>query len=350
MTDEGKRKNLGKGLSALLGDREKEQSGHGELDLSSPPSKVAIENIHPGRYQPRRIFEETEIKELSGSIQELGILQPILVRDHPDITGSYEIIAGERRWRAAQLAQLHEVPILVRELNDVEALEVALVENLQRENLSPLEEAEGYRQLIEEFSHTQEELGKIVGKSRSHLANTMRLLNLPGAIKDMLDHGDLSAGHARALLNAEDPVGLAKKVVKSGLNVRQTEKLAAKSDALKSPPKPAAEKDANTAALENDLSMLLGLKIDIEPNSSTDGHSGKLLINYQTLEQLDGILHRLTDGAHSGPINMGADTAPAEDPLEGLAVNQSPQDDDEAINKIAKEELAAIESAAASGD
>ena len=335
MTEDGKRKNLGKGLSALLG---------GDDDVAEPasdskptsPDKISIENIYPGRYQPRRIFDEAEIAELAGSIQELGILQPILVRDHPDIDGAYEIIAGERRWRAAQLAQLHDVPILIRDLTDVEALEIALVENLQRENLSPLEEAEGYRQLIEEFSHTQDELAKIIGKSRSHLANTMRLLNLPDDIKVLLDNGDLSAGHARALLNAEDPIGLAKKVVKSGLNVRQTERLASKVDAPKPASKPASDKDANTIALENDLSTLLGLKIDIEPK----GHSGKLVINYQSLEQLDDILHRLTDGAHGGQINIGTTEAPPEDPLEEMA-DISP---DEAIHKIAEQEFASMES------
>ena len=312
MSEDGKRKNLGRGLSALLGNGDDNPDTPPTAGLTSSPTQVPIENLHPGRYQPRRIFEETEIKELAESIQGLGILQPILVREHPEQDGAFEIIAGERRWRAAQLAQLHEVPVLVRKLSDVEALEIALVENLQRENLSPLEEAEGYRQLIEEFSHTQEELGKIVGKSRSHLANTMRLLNLPDGVKELLDQGELSAGHARALLNADDPVGLAKKVVKSGMNVRQTEKLVNKKAAPKPVGPKTEDKDANTISLENDLSSLLGLKIDIEPK----GHAGKFIINYQTLEQLDDILHRLTDGAHGGHMALGSDETPPEDPLE----------------------------------
>jgi ParB family chromosome partitioning protein len=306
---------LGKGLSALLGgDDAPSVAGSAKAvagaAASSGEQTAPIEKLYPGRYQPRQIFSDPEIEELAGSIRELGILQPILVRSHPDHPEGYEIIAGERRWRAAQLAQLHEVPILLRDFSDVEALEIGLVENLQRENLSALEEAEGYQRLVDEFSHTQEVLAKILGKSRSHVANMMRLLNLPDPIKDMLQSGDLTAGHARALLNAEDPVGLAKKVVSRGLNVRQTEKLCQAPDTAST--KKASSKlakDANIVALERDLSTLLGLTVDIDFKVS----GGKLTIIYKSLEQLDDILHRLSDGRHG---KVGAND-PSEMPIEG---------------------------------
>ena len=228
------------------------------------------------------------------SVREKGILQPILVRPHD---GGYEIIAGERRWRAAQRAQLHEVPVIVREFTDREALEVALVENLQRQDLSPLEEAEGYRRLIDEFSHTQEELAKALGKSRSHVANMMRLLGLPDPVKDMVAQGRLTAGHARALLTASDPVGLARAVVDKHLNVRQTEKLAQEeggkaTKAAKGGRPPAHAKDPDTAALERDLTELLGVRVTIKPL----GKGGELTVHYGSLEQLDDVLSRLTAG------------------------------------------------------
>lgn len=314
------KKTLGKGLAALLGGGDEDvASGKAPVKSAGPSPTTSdqtapIENIYPGRYQPRQVFSDPEIEELAGSIRELGILQPILVRAHPDHADGFEIIAGERRWRAAQLAQLHEVPILLRDFSDVEALEIGLVENLQRENLSPLEEAEGYRRLVDEFTHTQEELAKILGKSRSHVANMMRLLNLPDPVKDMLRLGELTAGHARALLNADDPVGLAKKVVKRGLNVRQTEKLCQPSggDGASTKSKKSAavsEKDANILALEHYLSNFLGLKVEIDFKMS----GGQLKISYDTLEQLDDILHRLSDGKHGNSIS----SVPAEDPIEG---------------------------------
>ena len=300
-------KKLGKGLSALLGGGDDETASATVATAIAGDQTAMIENVYPGRYQPRQLFSDPGIEELAGSIRELGILQPILVRAHPDHADGFEIIAGERRWRAAQLAQLHEVPILVREFSDVEALEIALVENLQRENLSALEEAEGYNRLVDEFSHTQEVLAKILGKSRSHVANMMRLLNLPDQIKDMLQSGDLTAGHARALLNVEDPVGLAKKVVKRGLNVRQTEKLCQTTDkpaGKKSSAKPA--KDANLQALEYELSNLLGLKVEIDSKMS----GGKVMVSYETLEQLDDILHRLSNGKYDQSISSDLDEIP----------------------------------------
>lgn len=283
-----KRRNLGRGLSALLGeDTSPAQAGGAR--------KIAIEKLHPGRYQPRRIMGEAELQDLAQSIRELGVLQPILVREDPDRPGNYEIIAGERRWRAAQLAQLHEVPVLVKVLSNKETLEVALVENLQREDLSPLEEAVGLQRLMDEFGHTQEALAKAVGKSRSHVANMLRLLGLPDAVKAMVDKGELSAGHARALLSAAAPEALARQVVDQGLSVRQTEQLVqraatAKSSGARRGPK---EKDADTRALETDLSDLLGLRVAIVAK----GREGSVTLYYKSLDQLDGLLQRLSGQA-----------------------------------------------------
>lgn len=283
-----KRRNLGRGLSALLGeDTSPAQAGGAR--------QIAIEKLHPGRYQPRRTMGEAELQDLAQSIRELGVLQPILVREDPDRPGNYEIIAGERRWRAAQLAQLHEVPVLVKVLSNKETLEVALVENLQREDLSPLEEAVGLQRLMDEFGHTQEALAKAVGKSRSHVANMLRLLGLPDAVKAMVDKGDLSAGHARALLSAAAPEALARQVVDQGLSVRQTEQLvqraaAAKSSGTRRGPK---EKDADTRALETDLSDLLGLRVAI----AAKGREGSVTLYYKSLDQLDGLLQRLSGQA-----------------------------------------------------
>lgn len=292
------RRELGRGLSALLGDAVGEQDTG---EARHQPHTLPIEHLRPSRFQPRRNFAEPDIEALAESIREQGILQPILVRRHPDTPGSYEIVAGERRWRAAQVARMHEVPVIVKDLGDKGVLEIALVENIQRQDLGPLEEAEGYRRLIADFSHTQEDLGKAVGRSRSHIANTMRLLNLPAKVKTLLDEGALSAGHARALLNAADPEGLASLVVKRGLNVRQTERLV--QDGRKRPQKrktPAA-KDPDTIALEQDLSNMLGLRVSIEFH----GEGGRLVIDYGTLEQLDGLLQRLSQSPAQEPAAGG---------------------------------------------
>ncbi|MGE4279702.1 MAG: ParB/RepB/Spo0J family partition protein [Magnetospirillum sp.] len=300
---EEKRRKLGRGLSALLGDSGVAAAaavveGAAALADEAVPApsglrNLAVAQLKPGKFQPRRQFDESAIADLVESVRTKGVLQPILVRPHD---GMYEIIAGERRWRAAQRAQLHEVPVIIRELSDKEALEVALVENLQRQDLTALEEAEGYRRLVEEFSHTQEELARAVGKSRSHVANMMRLLALPGPVKDMLDQGQLSAGHARALLTAPDPVGLAREVVDKQLNVRQTEKLAGGEGASTAKPSKGKsqgklfDKDADTAALERDLTEQLGCKVVL----TSTGKGGELTIHYSSLEQLDDILSRLS--------------------------------------------------------
>lgn len=323
-----KRQNLGRGLSALLGDRIDDAggaagtgaAGTGGGQGAGPAAaagaaggirEIAIDLLRPGRFQPRRHFDEGAIDDLVESVREKGILQPILVRPDPDADGHYEIIAGERRWRAAQRARLHAVPVTVQELDDREALEVALVENLQRQDLSPLEEAEGYRRLLDEFGHSQEDLARALGKSRSHVANTLRLLALPDGVKTMLGDGHLTAGHARALLGAENPEALAREVVAKGLNVRQTERLAQqaprKAGAAKPRRKP--EKDADTLALERDVSAMLGLAVTI----TARGEGGEVSIRYDTLEQLDDILRRL--GRDGGPGAVEASAADDEDEL-----------------------------------
>ena len=310
MVEDPRRRGLGRGLSALLGDASKTMdaiTGDGSPKAGRGLRVVPVEKLRPGRFQPRRVFDQTAIEDLVESVREKGILQPILVRTHPDDVDSYEIIAGERRWRAAQAASLHEVPVILRELSDREALEVALVENLQRQDLSPLEEAEGYHRLMEDFSHTQEQLAKTVGKSRSHVANMMRLLNLPEPVKQMMDAGEITAGHARALLTSSDPLGLARQVVAKGLNVRQTESLAQKAQGKTRTKAATAPKDADLMALERDLAAVLGLKVTI----SHQGQGGSVAVHYVTLEQLDDILHRLSGGTRGqAPMAEFEDLAP----------------------------------------
>ncbi len=294
MASETKKRKLGRGLSALLGDDA--AADYGQPDRERTPKTVPVGHLQPGRYQPRQHMDSEQIDELAESIAEMGIIQPLLVRrleghaDAPNAPDCYEIVAGERRWRAAQKARLHEVPVIVRDLNDMQALEIGLVENLQRQDLSPLEEAEGYQRLMNEFSHNQEALAKVIGKSRSHVANTVRLLGLPDRLKELIDQGEISAGHGRALLTARDPEGLAKKVINQGLNVRQTEKLVQREGQAKKTTAAAAPKDTDTLALERDMSELLGLKVDI---AFRDGH-GSLTIHYQDLGQLDDVLARLS--------------------------------------------------------
>ncbi len=220
--DRDKRTNLGRGLAALFGE---ESEDFAALDKVRAAKPVAIEHLHPNPFQPRRAFEPAALQALADSIAANGILQPILVRRHRERPSEFEIVAGERRWRAAQRAHVHEIPVVIRDLSDRQTLEAAIVENVQRQDLSAIEEAAGYQRLLEEFQNTQEDLARAIGKSRSHIANTIRLLGLPEAVKAMILQGDLSAGHGRALLGAEDPEALAKKVTARGLNVRQTERL-----------------------------------------------------------------------------------------------------------------------------
>ncbi|MSP82270.1 MAG: ParB/RepB/Spo0J family partition protein [Alphaproteobacteria bacterium] len=272
---ETRRRGLAKGLSALLGD----------LPTSSATRTLPIDALLPSPLQPRRNFDPQELADLAASIAAQGILQPLLVRPAPAGSGRYEIIAGERRWRAAQQARLHEVPVLVREIGDAQVLEMALVENLQRADLSPLEEASGYRRLIDDFRQTQDNVADLVGKSRSHVANTLRLLALPPEVKAWLDSGTLSAGHARALLASPDPVAHARRVIARGLNVRQTERLVQRGPARAA----AAAPDANTADLEHTLGEALGLAVAIRHGK----RGGTLAIRYRTLDQLQDVARRL---------------------------------------------------------
>jgi ParB family chromosome partitioning protein len=255
---------------------------------AATPRALPIEALEPSPFQARATPDPAALAELAASIQEHGILQPILVRPKPKAPGRYQILGGERRWRAAQQARLHEVPVVIRELDDRAAMAAGLVENLQREDLNALEEAEGYQRLLGEFGLKQEALGQAVGKSRSHVANTLRLLNLPGRVRDLLRAGTLSAGHARALLGAEDPERLAGLVVVRGLSVRQTEALAAAAPRDPSVRR-AAKQDADTAALERRLTEKLGLRVGIK----SAGKGGQVTIAYGDLDQLEGVLRLL---------------------------------------------------------
>ena len=309
--EKGRRRTLGRGLSALLGEEDEDMA---ELDRVRQLRTVGIDELGPSPFQPRRHFDQEDIDELAASIAAKGILQPILVRRSDSGAINFEIVAGERRWRAAQKAGLHEVPVLVRDLDDRDAAEVALVENVQRRDLSPIEEAEGYRRLIDEFGHTQEVLAEIIGRSRSHVANMMRLLSLPDPVRSHLDSGALSAGHARALLTAEDPEAVAEHVIAKQLNVRQTEALCRsvkgqgekpRGQATTGPTRQGLEKDPDTLAVERELSDQLGLAVTISPDR--DFQSGTIAIAYATLEQLDGLLALLGKGL---PARAGEQDVP----------------------------------------
>ncbi len=297
MTAGRKGPRLGRGLSALLGEAPPPAPADPAMmaEAGAPDGAAVralpIEMLEPGPFQPRGPMEQAPLQELADSIREHGVLQPILVRPKPGGGGRrYEIIGGERRWRAAQLVPLHEVPVVVRDLGDREAMAAALVENLQRQDLNALEEAEGYRRLIDEFELTQDALGQAVGKSRSHVANTMRLLALPERVRELLRDGALSAGHARALLAAPNPEALAMQVVDRGLNVRQTEALAAaKPRDPATPERPQAAASPEVVALERQLSDRLGLKIAIRQA----GRGGQVTIHYRDLDQLDGVIRLL---------------------------------------------------------
>lgn len=278
-------RNLGRGLSALLGEENETE----QTPVQNGVKTVAVADLEPSPFQPRHTFDEEALRDLVESVKTKGVIQPLIVREHG---GKYEIIGGERRWRAAQQAGLREVPVLVKDFSDKEAMEVALIENLQRQDLNALEEAEGYRRLMEEFSNTQEELAQAVGKSRSHVANTMRLLGLPQPVKAMLETGKLTSGHARALLTAKNPEALAQTVVARGLNVRQTEKLAQEENSPKKPkaaPKK-SDKQIECDELAQDLSRVLGLTVSIRPKA----RGGELVLTYSTLEELDRLINRLS--------------------------------------------------------
>ena len=288
MADEGHRQRLGRGLAALLGDVGDESTA---IERSRRQRRIPVEFLRPNPNNPRRVFPEVELEELTASIREKDILQPILVRPVPGQSESYEIIAGERRWRAAQRAGLHDVPVLVVEADDKQSLELAIIENVQRSDLNALEEARGYENLLNKFGYTQNDVAKIVGKSRSHIANTLRLSRLPESVKEQLGNGALSAGHARALLSVADPEGIAKRVVAQGLTVRDVERLAQREAETTETPvrERRLEKDADTRAIEKALSDVLGLSVAIDHR----GQGGALVVKYKSLEQLDGLCRRL---------------------------------------------------------
>ncbi|MBY6114011.1 ParB/RepB/Spo0J family partition protein [Mameliella alba] len=287
------RRGLGRGLSALMADVNAAEETVQTENPRRPDRMLPIESLVPNPDQPRRTFTQDQLNELAASIRTKGVIQPLIVRPSPRDEGKFEIVAGERRWRASQLAQQHEVPVLIREFDDIEVLEVAIIENIQRADLNAIEEAAGYRQLMFKFGHTQEKLAEALGKSRSHIANLMRLLNLPETVQELVTEGQLSAGHARALITAPNPEVLAKTVVEKGLSVRDTEKLV-KQDSPESKPRKKApegafkmDKDADTRALEGDLSAALGMKVLIDHKPGQD--AGRLTISYDTLEQLDAL-------------------------------------------------------------
>lgn len=278
---------LGRGLASLIGEPSSTQP---RLPPEGEQRLVPIEQVKAGRLNPRRSFKDEDLAELTDSIRQKGLVQPILVRPEPGAATGYEIVAGERRWRAAQRAGIHAVPVIVRELNDQEVLELAIIENVQRADLNPIEEAGGYQELIERFGYTQERLAEVIGKSRSHLANTLRLLKLPEAVRALLEEGRLSAGHARALVGREDAEALAQKIVSDDLNVREVEALVqAGTETVTNVRKP-REKDADTRAFERDLADSLGLKVEIKRGS---GESGTLHIKYGNFDQLEYLRLRL---------------------------------------------------------
>jgi len=290
------RRGLGRGLSALMADiPQADAQPQGTSATRRPDMSVPVERVRPNPDQPRRAFTQEALQELAASIAEKGIIQPLIVRPDPSVEGSYQIVAGERRWRAAQIAQLHEIPVIIREFDDTEVLEVAIIENIQRADLNPIEEATGYRQLMDRFDQTQEHLATAMGKSRSHIANLMRLLTLPDEVQGMLMNGSLSAGHARALINRDDAVQIARDIVRNGLSVRDVEKRTRKpgQGGRKADRKP-TEKDADTQALEGDLSAALGLAVTIDHDA--DKGNGKLIIKYNDLGQLDDIIQILNRG------------------------------------------------------
>lgn len=284
---------LGRGLSALMSDVAPTEDAVMPSGASSNRF-ASIDQVYPNPDQPRRTFDEDALADLAASIAEKGVIQPLIVRERPTEKGRFEIVAGERRWRAAQRAQLHEVPVIIRDFDDVEVLEVAIIENIQRADLNPVDEASGYKQLMEKFGRTQEEMGKALGKSRSHIANSVRLLTLPASVQTHLETGKLSAGHARALIGHPDVEKIAATIIKNGLSVRDAERLAKQNKTPKSPAKnrTASEKDADTVQIEKDLAAQLGMKVAI--NHMAGKEAGQIVLHYSDLEQLDDLLRILS--------------------------------------------------------
>lgn len=292
------RNRLGRGLASLIGDSAPAAGVHGAAVKALPghgeQRMVPIDRVSPSPFNPRKNFPEAELEELAVSIREKGLVQPIIVRPVGVGGQNYEIVAGERRWRAAQKASLHLIPAIVRALTDQETLELAIIENVQRTDLNAIEEAAGYRELVERFGYTQDELGQIIGKSRSHLANTMRLLKLPESVQNLVRSGELTAGHARALIGREDAEGIAAEVVRKGMNVRDVEALfqvkkPAGEGSLRNKPQH-VRKDADTKAAEREMSDSLGLAVEINPGS---GEAGEIIVRYRSLEQFEAVRAKL---------------------------------------------------------
>jgi ParB family transcriptional regulator, chromosome partitioning protein len=294
MNEDPSKRRLGRGLAALIGEMDQPIASMANRPNISADRKVPIELVNRNPKNPRKNFSEDELQDLASSIRQHGIVQPVVVRTIGE--DKYEIIAGERRWRAAQLAGLVEIPVIIRDVDDRTALELAIVENVQRSDLNPVEEALGYEQLIAEHGYTQNDLGEIIGKSRSHVANSLRLLKLPDPVRDMLFDGSLSAGHARALIPTSDPVALARTIVQRGMSVRDAERLAQNDIKAQSNPEGSQhrvpEKDADTLALERNLSDRLGLEVKV----AHKGEGGRLTISYKSLEQLEDICRLLERG------------------------------------------------------
>ncbi|MDB5433665.1 MAG: chromosome partitioning protein ParB [Caulobacter sp.] len=289
------RRGLGRGLSALLGEADDAAAADAAADAAVLGAReIPIELLRRNPDQPRRSFPEAELAELADSIREKGILQPVLVRPAPGADGEYQLVAGERRWRAAQLAGLRVLPAVVRELSDLDVLEIGIIENVQRADLNPMEEALGYRALMDRFGRTQEQVSQTVGKSRSHVANTLRLLSLPAEVQTFVSDGLLSQGHARAIATAAEPLALAKQIIERGLSVRDTEAMAREAQPRAGSPakvrRAAPVRDADTEALERDLSDSLGLTVQIIDR----GGVGEVRVVYSTLEQLDDLCRRLS--------------------------------------------------------
>lgn len=285
---------LGRGLSALMSDVAQENTS--DTSTRRPDLMVPIDRVRPNPDQPRRTFAEDALAELASSLAEKGVIQPLIVRQAPDDADRYEIVAGERRWRAAQMAKLHEIPVILRDYNDTEVLEVAIIENIQRADLNPIDEAAGYRQLMDKFGHTQEQLAGALGKSRSHIANLMRLLGLPEEVQQYLVAGTISTGHARALIGNDRAVALARETIQRNLSVREVEKLVknAATPKRKAGSRDPVQKDADTVQIENELSATLRMKVTIDHKSGDDG--GKVTIGYKSLDQLDDLLRALSGG------------------------------------------------------
>jgi ParB family chromosome partitioning protein len=291
----GKSRGLGRGLSSLMGDFNNEPvSSSVNLENQALDKLVPVEKIYPNPNQPRKSFQEEKLIELANSIKTKGIVQPLIVRKKKGTKESFEIVAGERRWRAAQRAQIHELPVIVKEFTDIEVLEIAIIENVQRADLNPIEEALGYKNLMDNFDHTQEGLSKEIGKSRSHIANLLRLLNLPTAVQELLISGQLTAGHARALVTSDNPLALAKQIISLGLSVRDAERLA-KNVGQKKANNKTKNKPADTMLLEADLSAALKMKVSI--NHEEGKEKGLITISYKSLDELDRISEILVNSS-----------------------------------------------------